>query len=73
MTLSQDLKYWIEGLSMTARLGYDTYSTLYEDHSMTYVYGNYPVTGWQGGSPVKGDYWTSGTPGTMSKNSGTVD
>ena len=73
MTLSQDLKYWIEGLSMTARLGYDTYSTLYEDHSMTYVYGNYPVNGWQGGSPVKGDYWTSGTPGTMSKNSGTVD
>ena len=73
MTLSQDLKYWIEGLSLTARLGYDTYSTLYEDHSMTYVYGNYPVTGWQGGSPVKGDYWTSGTPGTMSKNSGTVD
>ncbi|MBP5388454.1 MAG: SusC/RagA family TonB-linked outer membrane protein [Prevotella sp.] len=73
MTLSQDLKYWIEGLSLTARLGYDTYSTLYEDHSMTYVYGNYPVTGWQGGSPVKGDYWQSGTPGTMSKNSGTID
>ena len=73
MTLNQDLKYWVEGLSLTARLGYDTYSTLYEDHSMTYVYGNYPVTGWQGGSPVKGDYWSSGTPGTMSKNSGTVD
>ena len=73
MTLNQDLKYWVEGLSLTARLGYDTYSTLYEDHSMTYVYGNYPVTGWQGGAPVKGDYWSSGTPGTMSKNSGTVD
>ena len=73
MTLNQDLKYWIEGLSLTGRLGYDTYSTLYEDHSMTYVYGNYPVTGWQGGSPVKGDYWSSGTPGTMSKNSGSID
>ena len=73
MTLNQDLKYWLEGLSLTAQLGYDTYSTLYEDHSMTYVYGNYPVTGWQGGTPVKGDYWSSGTPGTMSKNSGTVD
>ena len=35
MTLDQDLKYWIEGLSLTARLGYDTFSTLYEDHSMT--------------------------------------
>ena len=40
---------------------------------MTYVYGNYPVINWQGGAPVKGDYWSSGTPGTMSKNSGTVD
>ncbi|MBO4607560.1 MAG: SusC/RagA family TonB-linked outer membrane protein [Prevotella sp.] len=73
MTLNQDLKYWVEGLSLTARLGYDTYSTLYEDHSMTYVYGNYPVTEWLGGTPVLGDYWSSGTPGTMSKNSGTVD
>ena len=70
MTLNQDLKYWLEGLSLTARLGYDTYSTLYEDHSMTYVYGNYPSTGVVG---QKGEYWTSGTPGTMGKNSGTVD
>ena len=54
MTLQQDLKYWTPGLSFTARVGYDTYSTLYEDHSMTYVYGNYPSVG-QVGS--KGDYW----------------
>lgn len=73
MTLEQDLKYWIEGLSLTARMGYDTYSTLYEDHSMTYVYGNYPVTGWEGGRPVLGDYWSSGTPGTMGKGAGTTD
>ncbi len=73
MTLNQDLKYWTPGLSFTARLGYDTYSTLYEDHSMTYVYGNYPVVGWSGGAPVKGSYWSSGTPGTMGKNSGSVD
>ena len=70
MTLNQDLKYWTPGLSLTARLGYDTYSTLYEDHSMTFVYGNYPSTGVVGS---KGDYWSSGTPGTMSKNYGTVD
>ncbi len=73
MKLEQDLKYWIEGLSFTARLGYDTYSTLYEDHSMTYVYGNYPVAGWVGGNPVLGDYWSSGTPGTMGKDAGTTD
>jgi len=70
MTLHQDLKYWTPGLSLTARLGYDTFSTLYEDHSMTYLYGNYPSTGIVG---QKGDLWTSGTPGTMSKNSGSVD
>ena len=69
MTLNQDLKYWVPGLSFTARLGYDTYSTLYEDHSMTYVYGMYPATG----VGTKGDYWSSGTQGTMSKNAGTVD
>ena len=73
MTLNQDLKYWLPGLGFTARIGYDTFSTLYEDHSMTYVYGNYPATSWQGGVPVKGDYWNSGTPGTMSKNVGTTD
>ena len=70
MTLTQDLKYWTEGLSLTARLGYDTYSTLYEDHSKTYMYGNYPSTGVV---DTKGEYWSSGTPGTMGKNSGTVD
>lgn len=70
MTLTQDLKYWTEGLSLTARLGYDTYSTLYEDHSKTYMYGNYPSTGVVG---TKGEYWSSGTPGTMGKNSGTID
>ena len=70
MTLQQDLKYWTPGLSFTARVGYDTYSSLYEDHSMTYVYGNYPSTGVVGS---KGDYWSSGTPGTMSKNYGTLD
>ena len=70
MTLTQDLKYWTEGLSLTARLGYDTYSTLYEDHSKTYMYGNYPSPGVVG---TKGEYWSSGTPGTMGKNSGTVD
>ena len=73
MILEQDLKYWIEGLSLTARLGYDTFSTLYEDHSMTYVYGNYPVASWEDGRPVLGDYWTSGTPGTMGKGAGTTD
>ena len=71
MTLQQDLKYWIKGLSFTARLGYDTYSTLYEDHSKTFVYGNYPVTGWANGQPITGNYWSGGADGTMGKNANT--
>ena len=71
MTLQQDLKYWIKGLSLTARLGYDTYSTLYEDHSRTFIYGNYPVAGWANGAPVLGDFWSGGADGTMGKASNT--
>lgn len=71
MTLQQDLRYWIEGLSFTGRLGYDTYSTLYEDHSKTFVYGNYPVTSWQNGAPVLGDYWSGGARTEMGKGANT--
>ena len=71
MTIQQDLKYWLKGLSFTARLGYDMYSTLYEDHSRTYVYGNYPVTGWADGAPVLGDYWSGGERTEMGKTANT--
>ncbi len=71
MTLHQDLKYWLEGLSFNVRMGYDTFSTLYEDHSKTYVYGNYPVTGWANGQPVLGDYWTGGEKTEMGKGANT--
>ena len=72
MTLRQDLKYWTEGLSLTARLGYDTFSTLYEDHSKTFAYGNYPVASWDNGTPVLGDYWSAGEVGVMGKGAGTT-
>lgn len=72
MTLHQDLKYWTEGLSFTARMGYDTFSTLYEDHSKTFVYGNYPVTSWASGSPILGSYWSAGESGVMGKDAGTT-
>ena len=39
MTLNQDLSFFWKGLSATARLGYDTYSTIYENHSKTFLYG----------------------------------
>lgn len=71
MTILQDLKYWIEGLSFTARMGYDMFSTLYEDHSRTYVYGNYPVTSWVSGAPVLGEYWSGGERTEMGKGANT--
>lgn len=71
MTLQQDLKYWLEGLSFTARMGYDMYSTLFENHSREYIYGSYPVSGWVGGVPTLGTYFTGGKDGTMSKAANT--
>lgn len=52
-------------------MGYDIYSTLYENHSREYIYGNYPVTGWENGAPVKGEYWSGGADGTMGKDANT--
>ncbi|UKK51482.1 SusC/RagA family TonB-linked outer membrane protein [Prevotella sp. E13-17] len=60
ITLTQDLSSWVKGLGFFLKLGYDTYSTLYENHSKGYVYGSYPVTGWNAGEPVLGDYFTGG-------------
>lgn len=71
MDLHQDLKDWIEGLSFNVRLGYDTYSTLYEDHSKTFVYGYHPVVTWGDGTPVLGDYWSGGAKGEMGKDANT--
>ncbi len=39
VTLTQDFGFWIEGLSLSARAGYNSYSEIYETHSMGYLYG----------------------------------
>jgi len=67
MTLSQDLSSWVKGLGFFLKVGYDTYSTLYEDHSMSYVFGSYPVASWNGSEPVLGDYYTGGERTQMGK------
>ena len=70
MTLSQDLSSWIKGLGFFLKLGYDTYSTLYEDHSKTYVYGSYPAV-WTNGVFSKGTYFSGGERTEMSKSAAT--
>lgn len=71
MTLNQDLGGFVEGLSATARLGYDTYSTIYENHSKTYIYGYYAPSTWADGVPTAGTYSQGGEKGTQSSAAGT--
>ena len=70
MTLNQDLSSWVKGLGFFLKLGYDTYSTLYEDHSKSYVYGSYPAV-WTDGVMSKGTYFTGGERTEMGKSAAT--
>ncbi len=70
MTLTQDLSSVTKGLGFFLKLGYDTYSTLYEDHSKTYVYGSYPPV-WNGNTLTKGEYFQGGERTEMSKAAAT--
>ncbi len=69
MTLTQDLSSVTKGLGFFLKLGYDTYSTLYEDHSKTYVYGSYPAV-WNGNVMTKGEYFQGGERTEMGKGAG---
>lgn len=71
LTLQQDLKYWIEGLSFTSRLGYDTYSNIIENHSKTYVYGQPTGITWNGGVPTASSVFTGGADSEMGTGSST--
>ena len=70
MTLSQDLSSWVKGLGFFLKLGYDSYSTLYEDHSKTFVYGSYPAV-WTDGTLSKGTYFSGGERTEMTKTAAT--
>lgn len=71
MTLTQDLGMFWKGLSATARMGYDTYSTIYEDHSKEFVYGYYAPATWADGVPTAGAYSTGGKAGTQGTGANT--
>lgn len=71
MTLGQDLGMFLEGLSATLRLGYDTYSTIYENHSKTFLYGFYAPSTWANGVPTAGKYSTGGENGTQGTGANT--
>lgn len=63
------------GLGLSVRLGYDTYASLYEDHSKSYEYGmttaqNVP---WVDGRPVLNERFTGGFRTEMSTDAGNRD
>ncbi len=71
LTLNQDLGAFLKGLSATLKMGYDTYSTVYENHSKTYAYSYYTGTDWSTGSPVGTGITTGGQYGTQSQDANT--
>lgn len=71
MTINQDLGMFWKGLSATARLGYDTYSTIYENHSKDFVYGYYAPSTWNEGVLTPGAYKTDGSNGVQSTDANT--
>lgn len=75
LELEQDLSSITEGLGFKAQLGYDTWSNIYENHSKTYRYGYYTVSGYNGGviNPADLTLVTDGEETDMGIDSGNND
>lgn len=71
VTIKQSLKYWLEGLNATARVAYDNFSNIYEDHSQTYVYGMDIAGDWKDGKPMVASSYKNGTKSTMGTSAST--
>lgn len=71
VTIKQSLKYWLEGLNATARVAYDNFSNIYEDHSQTYVYGMDIAGDWKDGKPTVASSYKNGTKSTMGTSAST--
>lgn len=66
MTLSQNLSSLLPGLGANFRLAYDNYSSLWENHSKTYAYKSFSITGWEFGEPATYHQYTGGADTGMS-------
>lgn len=71
LTLRQDLSTLLPGLAAQARVSYDNFSNIYENHSKTYEYGSQLVNGWVNGEPELGNFFKGGTDSEMSTESET--
>ena len=71
LTIKQDLKYWLPGLGATAKVAYDNFSNIYEDHSQTYIYGMDIAGDWVDGKPTVASSYKNGTKSDMGTGAST--
>lgn len=71
MQLSQDLSDLTPGLGATFKLAYDNIVAYWENHTRSFKYGNYTVTGWENGEPQydAAKPWTDGTDSGLASDS----
>lgn len=67
LTLSQDLSGLLKGLGANFRLAYDNYSSIWEDHSQSYIYSGYTPTWNESGTPTY-TVTSGGEPSVMGKD-----
>jgi len=66
INLKQNLSSLIQGLNANLHMSYDNTSTVWEDHSQSFVYGSDAVTAWNvDGSPATTQRYTAGTASGM--------
>ena len=44
VSLKQDLSFWVEGLSLSGKVGYNNFSEIYEANALGFMYGNQRYT-----------------------------
>lgn len=52
VSLKQDLSFWVEGLSVSGKVGYNNFSEIYESNALGYMYGNQRYTFDSNGIPT---------------------
>lgn len=72
LTLTQDLSGLLKGLRANAMLAYDSYSSIWEDHSKAYAYAGYTPTWNENGTPSY-IMTTGGEPSQMGKDASIND
>ena len=71
LTLRQNLSTVLPGLSAQARVAYDNFSNIFENHSKTYTFGSQLVNGWVDGEPELGTLYKGGSDSEMSTTAST--